>query len=524
MSCSFKRTDTEENEPYNKDVEVNRSVDNPWVENGKLYNQDYCKIKKSCLSNHSLFEDPKFPPKDHSLYYSRYPPVKFEWKRASQISKDPKFFVDGASRFDINQGRLDDCWMLSALASVTMDKKLLYKVVPRAQGFAEDDYAGIFHFKFWQYGNWVDVVIDDYLPTVSGSLVFMHSNVKNEFWPALLEKAYAKLYGTYESLNGGFICEGLNDLTGGCSERYDLKGENSPQNLFELMKKASIQHCLQGCLIAPDPRVREARMENGLVRGHAYTITKVLEMDINHPNFKGTERLIRIRNPWGQKEWNGAWSDESPEWGYLSDNEKRQIGLISDDDGEFWMSETDFRKNWTELVVCNILTDSENENTRNNRLSWFVASIVGSWKQRKTAGGCINNIPMFATNPQFRFRLDHPDDSKDNNHGCTIVVSLMQRDRRALRDDGLDSLSIGFQIYAIRPDPNEFPKRLSTDFFRSRRPVGGSDTYTKLPEVTSRLTIPPGTYCIIPSTFDPNEEGDFYLRLFTHEKTNLLLY
>ena len=100
----------------------------------------------------------------------------------------------------------------------------------------------------------------------------------------------------------------------------------------------------------------------------------------------------------------------------------------------------------------------------------------------------------------------------------------MQRDRRALRDDGLDSLSIGFQIYAIRPDPNEFPKRLSTDFFRSRRPVGGSDTYTKLPEVTSRLTIPPGTYCIIPSTFDPNEEGDFYLRLFTHEKTNLLLY
>lgn len=69
-----------------------------------------------------------------------------------EIAENPQFFVEGYSRFDVQQGELGDCWLLAATANLTQESNLFFRVIPPEQSF-EENYAGIFHFRFWQYGN-----------------------------------------------------------------------------------------------------------------------------------------------------------------------------------------------------------------------------------------------------------------------------------------------------------------------------------------------------------------------------------
>jgi calpain-5 len=73
---------------------------------------------------------------------------------------------------------------------------LLLQVIPeyRQQEWDSENsnYVGIFHFRFWRFGQWVDVVIDDLLPTCDNELLSTQSSVQNEFWIPFVEKAYAK--------------------------------------------------------------------------------------------------------------------------------------------------------------------------------------------------------------------------------------------------------------------------------------------------------------------------------------------
>jgi len=485
--------------------------DDPVVVDGKLYGQDFDEIKASCLDSGELFTDQEFPADNDSIYFSKQA-FGIEWKRPHELVEEPHLFVGGGDRFDINQGELGDCWLLAAMANLTMNKKVRSRVIPLDQSFSEE-YAGIFHFKFWQYGEWVDVVIDDYLPTRNGKLVFIQSDAQEEFWSALFEKAYAKLHGSYEALKGGTTMEAMVDFTGGCTEMFDMANKAPPSGLFTILLKAFERCSLMGCSLEPDPNVLEARTSVGLVRGHAYSVTKVVKAKIETPRVSGEIPLIRIRNPWGNEtEWNGAWSDGSAEWNYVPDEEKMQLGINFEHDGEFWMSYKDFVKYFDQMELCNLSPDSLD---MDNNFKWEVATFEGSWRPGDTAGGCRNYLDTFANNPQYLISLDDPDEG-DDEEKCTVIINLMQRGRRAMRDEGLDLLTIGFCVYNLKGEPQG---RLDSEFFRYNASCARSKAFINLREVCARFKLPPGNYVIVPSTFKPDQEGDFLLRVFS-EKAN----
>ena len=68
------------------------------------------------------------------------------------------------------------------------------------------------------------MLIDDRLPTRNGHLIYLNcvydenDRDKAEFWPCLLEKAYAKLKGGYNNIEGGFASEAFTDMIGSMAE------------------------------------------------------------------------------------------------------------------------------------------------------------------------------------------------------------------------------------------------------------------------------------------------------------------
>ncbi|XP_070491574.1 calpain-B-like [Chironomus tepperi] len=477
--------------------------------------QDFYQIRQQCLESGTLFEDSEFPATDESLFHFQPTKFQYKWLRPSEISDNPQFFVEGYSRFDVQQGCLANCWLVAATASLTLNHKVFTRVVCEDNSF-DDKYAGIFHFRFWCYGKWIDIVVDDRLPTHNGQLVNLHSTEKNEFWSALLEKAYAKLYGSYEALRSGNASEAFEDFTGGVSEMYDLKDlKDGPENLFEILQNASLRGSLMSCSIEGNPVCREEKTPQGLIKGHAYSITNVKVIDI--PNENREVELIRLRNPWGDDfEWNGPWSDKSAEWQFIPEYEKQEIGLTFETDGEFWMSYDDFLSNFDKIDMCNLsphsLIDKE---WKSSNIQWGLNIYEGEWIKGVSAGGCRNNIESFHRNPQYIMKLDHPDEN-DENGLCTVFMALMQKNRRSRKIIEPGFFTIGFTIYLV--DEQELKhKPLKKNFFLENQSVSKSN-FLNMRGVSGRFKLPSGHFVIVPSTFEPNKEGEFLIRIYSDSK------
>ncbi|XP_012881653.1 PREDICTED: calpain-12 [Dipodomys ordii] len=377
-----------------------------------------------------------------------------------EFCEKPQFICEDMSRTDVCQGRLGNCWFLAAAASLTLYPRLLYRVVPPGQSF-QDGYAGVFHFRLWQFGRWVDVVVDDKLPVQEGKLMFVHSEQRNEFWAPLLEKAYAKLHGSYETMRGGHMNEAFVDFTGGVGEVLYLR-QNTP-GLFTALRHALAKESLVGATALSDRG--EIRTEEGLVKGHAYSVTGTHKVSLGFTKV----RLLRLRNPWGRVEWTGAWSDSCPRWDAIP-TEWRDALMVKKEDGEFWMELQDFLSHFNTVQICSLSPEVLGPSPAGG--GWHIHTFQGRWVRGFNSGGSQPGAETFWTNPQFRLTLLEPDEEEDDDDEegpwggwgaagargparggrmpkCTVLLSLIQRNRRRLRAKGLTYLTVGFHVFQI---------------------------------------------------------------------------
>ncbi|KAK8943955.1 hypothetical protein KSP40_PGU018953 [Platanthera guangdongensis] len=354
-------------------------------------------VKEALLARgDSNFTDQEFPPNDRSLYMDPgNPPIKLqvvsEWMRPTDIVKEssigsrPCLFSGTVNSSDVCQGRLGDCWFLSAVAVLTDVSQISEVII--TQDYNDE---GVYTIRFCIQGEWVPVVVDDWIPCEApGKPAFATSKKRNELWVSILEKAYAKLHGSYEALEGGLVQDALVDLTGGAGEEIDMR---SPQAQIDLASGRLWSQLLyfkrEGFLLgAGSPSGSDVHVSSsGIVQGHAYSVLQVREVD--------GHKLVQIRNPWANEvDWNGPWSDLSAEW---TDRMKHKMKHVPQaKDGIFWMSWQDFQIHFRSIYVCRVYPPE------------MRYTVPGQWRGY-SAGGC-QDYDSWNQNPQFRLKATSPD-------------------------------------------------------------------------------------------------------------------
>jgi calpain-15 len=316
-------------------------------------------LEQLLRSGNITYLDLDFPPQDPSIFREISGNVLntlVHWRRPHEFFtvnpaegfKEPSIFAEEIEPADIIQGQLGDCWFMCALSAIAERPALVERLFITKTVNA----LGIYRVKLFKNGEWQTVTVDDYFPCFPmGGPIFSRSH-GNELWVMVLEKAYAKLHGSYYSLKGGFACEGMMDLTGCPTSYFDFEDEQvramiASGQLWQMMKTFDEEGFVMS-VSSPgeDQSVENPRtaLPHGILPGHAYTLLACKE-------FKRTN-LVNLRNPWGKLEWEGDWSDSSPLW---TEEMRQQVDPVFDEnDGNFWMSFEDIIDQFSNLNVCKV--------------------------------------------------------------------------------------------------------------------------------------------------------------------------
>jgi len=310
-----------------------------------------------------------------------------EWVRASQLvsaDEEVKLF-DSVEPNDVLQGALGDCWLLCALSAVAEFPRFVEDRLFETKAFSED---GCYRLRFYDAStwSWIRVQVDDFVPCApskwweSARPLFSQPH-GNELYILLIEKAFAKLSGSYAKLVGGHPVLAWMALTG-CEDlevwaRSDgnwcksvvamEKVREAPFDFQQLFTSTTGDHLGDGAMFdflsecdqrnyimaaSINGAAVEMARDDGLVERHAYSLIAVY-------SFEGI-RLVQLRNPWGNStEWLGAWCDKSAKWAEWPAValELGHVGPL--DDGLFWMDFSDFNECFDSVEVCAKVMDAK---------------------------------------------------------------------------------------------------------------------------------------------------------------------
>jgi hypothetical protein len=244
------------------------------------------------------------------------------------------------------------------------------------------------------------VHVSDQIPcNLAGSIYFSRSSDPNACAVMVLEKAYAKLHGTYESLRAGRVEYALEDLSGlACSAVRLTDPRHAPRvesgaawQQFKAEFAAGHRHCFSRTR-GPDPRAGE----RGLLGGHAYPVLEVCELHADSTaDLEALDvKLVRMADRWGIGDgWRGDWCRGSGCWEDYPDIARivERKGAIP---GSFWIKWEDMVANFTTVFTVYAGAGLDAPATKSEyKGAWSTGDV-------KSGAGGLPPAESFPQNPQ----------------------------------------------------------------------------------------------------------------------------
>ena len=287
-----------------------------------------------------------------SILYKNW--QKVQWMRPLEIISKPQLFPkfnnnpDLLVGYQFKQGMLRSNKLLSAIASVAEDPSRITKLFKSTKV----NQHGVYDITLCKHGQWENIIIDDYLPCdfKKKNLCFSYysdNDTKQNvyLWLSLIEKAFAKSFGSYYLLENITLKESLRYLTGASVTTID----NSNEDLWNEIKNSFNNNYLILASSGHTSASKELLKEVGLLPQFSYNILEAHEVELDEGG--SSEYLLKIRNQWGQIDWTGDWSPFSNHW---KEDLKEMLNYNNDKETTFWMNFKDFKHYFSKYYICKL--------------------------------------------------------------------------------------------------------------------------------------------------------------------------
>jgi len=275
-----------------------------------LCKNDVLQVVASCRALGHTFTDQDFPPSKQSLFIngekpssSSKMPKEVVWRRASELCPMDRnsgaWTLSVATDSRLIPGAINDTAFLGVVALLRTAQPTPDELIVHY-----DLVTGVVGVRLFKDGEWTYEVIDDHLPCCNNGLACGRSVASGEVWIALLEKANAKIHGSYEAVQRSTELETIEDLTGGAVRKLDRREVAAATELVRVLRSRQQLGCLHMAA-----RRRERRGEEhscGLLSGHAYPIVEAEQP----PGNAGSG--CRLENPWLRGSYRGMGADRAP--------------------------------------------------------------------------------------------------------------------------------------------------------------------------------------------------------------------